>query len=69
MENQKQFKRVKLKDGAILYYAKNNISKTTLVDVDFACGSRCDTIPGLAHFAEHMFFTGTKKHKYAPNQH
>ncbi len=50
----------KLNNGAKLYYVKNKINKSTCVDVLFNCGSRCDTIPGLAHFVEHMFFTGTK---------
>ena len=50
----------KLDNGAKLFYAKNKINKSTCVDVLFNCGSRCDTIPGLAHFTEHMFFTGTK---------
>ena len=56
-----KYKRVKLPNGATLCYVKNNISKTSTVDVLFNCGSRCDTIPGLAHFTEHMFFTGTDK--------
>lgn len=51
----------KYENGASLAYAKNNISKTTRVEVSFNCGSRCDTIPGLAHFTEHMFFTGAGK--------
>ena len=51
---------VKLNNGAKLYYVKNKVNKSTCVDVLFNCGSRCDTIPGLAHFVEHMFFTGTK---------
>ena len=48
-------------NGAKLRYAKNNISKTTKVDISFDCGARCDTIEGIAHFTEHMFFTGTKQ--------
>lgn len=53
-------KKVDLIGGGKLYYVKNKISKTTDIDIQFACGSRCDTIPGLAHFSEHMFFSGTK---------
>lgn len=53
-------KKVDLIGGGKLYYVKNKISKTTAIDIQFACGSRCDTIPGLAHFSEHMFFSGTK---------
>ena len=55
-----KYKQMKLNNGVKLYYLKNNISKVTMVDVAFPCGSRCDTIQGLAHFTEHMFFTGTK---------
>lgn len=50
----------KLNNGGKLHYVKNKINKATYVDVLFNCGARCDTIPGLAHFVEHMFFTGTK---------
>lgn len=56
----KKFKREDLLHGGKLYYVKNKISKTTVVDVIFRCGARCDTVKGLAHFTEHMFFTGTK---------
>lgn len=55
-----KYKQISLSKGAKLYYVKNNISKSTMVRICFDCGSRCDTIPGLAHFTEHMFFTGTK---------
>ena len=57
-----KYKNIDLCNGAKLYYVKNNITRTTIVDVVFNCGSRCDTIPGLAHFTEHMFFNGTKQH-------
>lgn len=46
--------------GGKLRYVKNKISKTTTVEINFDCGARCEKIPGLAHFTEHMFFTGTK---------
>ncbi len=49
-----------LPNGGKLYYVKNKINPSTVLDIVFDCGSRCDTIPGLAHFTEHMFFTGTK---------
>ncbi len=56
-----KYKFVKLSNGAQLAYVKNNISKTTNVRLNFDCGARCDgEIPGLAHFVEHMFFSGTK---------
>ncbi len=50
----------KLNNGGKLHYVKNKINKATYVDVLFNCGARCDTISGLAHFVEHMFFSGTK---------
>jgi len=55
-----KYKQINLSKGGKLYYVKNKISKSTAVRVVFDCGSRVDTIPGLAHFTEHMFFTGTK---------
>ncbi len=55
-----KYKFAKLNNGGKLFYVKNNINKSTMIDVLFNCGARCDTIPGLAHFCEHMFFTGTK---------
>lgn len=55
-----KFKQVALPHGGKLYYVKNTINESTAVDINFDCGSRCDWIPGLAHFTEHMFFTGTK---------
>ncbi len=58
-ENMK-YKQTNLPNGAKLYYVKNKINESTAVDINFDCGSRCDWIPGLAHFTEHMFFTGTK---------
>lgn len=55
-----KFKQTNLPHGGKLYYVKNSINESTAVDINFDCGSRYDTIPGLAHFTEHMFFTGTK---------
>lgn len=55
--------KVALPYGAKLYYCKNNISKITTTEVAFECGARAESIPGLAHFVEHMFFAGTKKLK------
>lgn len=47
--------------GAELIYKKNMITKSTALRICFACGARCDgDVAGLAHFCEHMFFTGTK---------
>ncbi len=55
-----KFKQTNLPHGGKLYYVKNNVNESTAVDINFDCGSRFDTIAGLAHFTEHMFFTGTK---------
>ena len=55
-----KFKQTSLPYGGKLYYVKNRINESTSVDINFDSGSRCDWIPGLAHFTEHMFFTGTK---------
>ncbi len=55
-----KFKQTNLPHGGKLYYVKNTINESTAVDINFDCGSRFDWIPGLAHFTEHMFFTGTK---------
>lgn len=55
-----KYKNYILPHGAKLRYVKNNISKTTTIEINFDCGARCEKIPGLAHFTEHMFFTGTK---------
>lgn len=51
----------KYESGATLIYEKNTINKITNLRITFDCGSRCDDkLNGLAHFVEHMFFTGTK---------
>ena len=50
-----------LPHGGKLLFVKNKISKTTLINIKFDCGARVDTIAGLSHFVEHMFFTGTDK--------
>lgn len=55
-----KYKKIDLNCGAKLMYLKNKLTRTTMVEIAFDCGARCDTIPGIAHFAEHMFFTGTK---------
>lgn len=55
-----KYHKIELKNGAKLYYVKNILSHTTKAKITFDCGARCDTIPGIAHFTEHLFFTGTK---------
>lgn len=56
-----KYKQTTLPYGGKLYYVKNTINESTAVDINFDCGSRYDWVPGLAHFTEHMFFTGTEK--------
>ena len=56
-----KYKQTTLPHGGKLYYVKNTINESTAVDINFDCGSRYDWVPGLAHFTEHMFFTGTDK--------
>ena len=55
-----KYKQINLSKGGKLFYVKNKINNSTMVRIAFDCGSRCDTIPGLAHFVEHVFFSGTK---------
>lgn len=46
--------------GLTVLYEQNKINKSTSIEVSFDCGARCDDqLPGLSHFCEHMFFTGT----------
>lgn len=55
-------KAYKFDSGLTLFYEKNNINKSTVLEVSFDCGNRCNgELSGLAHFCEHMFFTGTDK--------
>ena len=60
MKLAKRYKNVNLNNGAVLRYSKNRLNKITSIEILFNCGAYKDTIPGLAHFVEHMFFTGTK---------
>ena len=60
MKIAKRYKNVNLNNGAVLRYSKNKLNKITSIEILFNCGAHKDTIPGLAHFVEHMFFTGTK---------
>jgi len=58
-----KYLRYEFENGMVLYYAKNTINSCSLIEASFDCGARCDgEIAGLAHFCEHMFFTGTKKY-------
>ena len=56
-----KFKQTNLPNGGKLYYVRNRINESSAIDINFDCGSRFDSVPGLAHFTEHMFFTGTKE--------
>lgn len=59
--NKNKYVRHVFNSGLTLFYAKNKINKSSSVEINFDCGSRCDgEKAGLAHFCEHMFFTGTK---------
>ena len=60
MKITKRYKNVELDNGAVLRYSQNKLNKITSIEILFNCGAHKDTIPGLAHFVEHMFFTGTK---------
>lgn len=52
----------KFDSGLTLLYTKNNVSKSTAVNIQFDCGAREDgELHGLSHFCEHCFFTGTDK--------
>ena len=50
----------KFDSGLTVLYEHNKINKSTSIEISFDCGARCDDkLPGLSHFCEHMFFTGT----------
>ena len=52
----------KFDSGLIVLYENNKINKATNIEICFDCGARCDgDLSGLAHFCEHMMFTGTDK--------
>ena len=52
----------KFDSGLTVLYEQNKINKSTSIEISFDCGARCDdNLPGLSHFCEHMFFTGTDK--------
>ena len=52
----------KFNSGLTLLYCKNKTNKSTVLNIEFGCGARCDgELAGLSHFCEHMFFTGTNK--------
>ena len=56
-----KYKQFNLPYGARLMYEKNDINQSTIVDISFLGGASEEKIPGLAHFTEHMFFSGTDK--------
>ncbi len=61
-DNYSKYIETTLPNGGKLYYVKNEINKATSIKITFPSGARCETIPGLAHFVEHMFFTGTEEY-------
>ena len=56
-----KFIEYKYPSGGVLRYIKNKVSKSTMFEIRFDGGTRLNTIPGLAHFCEHMVFGGTDK--------
>ena len=56
-----KFIEYKYPSGGVLRYVKNKVSKSTMFEIRFDGGTRLNTIPGLAHFCEHMVFGGTDK--------
>ena len=57
----KRYKTTFLPNGGRLVYCKNKTNKATYINLKFKGGALKDKIPGLAHFTEHMFFTGTDR--------
>ncbi|MFQ6724338.1 MAG: M16 family metallopeptidase, partial [Clostridia bacterium] len=52
----------KFDSGLTLLYESNTINKSTSVEIYFDCGARVDgDLKGLAHFCEHMLFSGTNQ--------
>ena len=55
-----RYKNINLSNGAVLRYCKNKINKITSIEILFNGGAYKDSIPGLAHFVEHMFLREQK---------
>ena len=55
---------VKTKNGMIGLLISDPFSSYSFLELSLGNGSYIDTVPGLAHFAEHMIFGGSEKYKY-----
>ena len=55
---------VKTKNGMTGLLISNPYSSYSFLGLTLGNGSYTDTVPGLAHFAEHMIFGGSEKYKY-----
>lgn len=56
-----KIKTFKFPNGETLIYNKQNLDNTTQIAVGFLGGASRDTIPGTAHFLEHMLVKETQK--------
>ena len=59
-----EFELVKTKNGMTGLLISNPYSSYSFLELTLGNGSYIDTVPGLAHFAEHMIFGGSEKYKY-----
>ena len=59
-----EFELVKTKNGMTGLLISDPYSNSSFLELTLGNGSYTDTIPGLAHFAEHMIFGGSEKYKY-----
>jgi len=55
---------VKTKNGMTGLLISDPFSSYSFLELTLGNGSYIDTVPGLAHFAEHMIFGGSEKYKY-----
>ena len=59
-----EFELVKTKNGMTGLLISDPYSNCSFIELTLGNGSYTDTVPGLAHFAEHMIFGGSEKYKY-----
>ena len=55
---------VKTKNGMTGLLISNPYSNYSFLELTLGNGSYIDTVPGLAHFAEHLIFGGSERYKY-----
>ena len=55
---------VKTKNGMTGLLISDPYSNSSFIELSVGNGSYIETVPGLAHFAEHMIFGGSEKYKY-----